>query len=134
MGIPDDPIIRAIEETGYPRWAQEMIEDFDEPEEEDELPEMYMAVLNAIGYGKQKAVTRRQLAEKTGLEDRAVRKAIQTLRRTYIILNDQDGKGYYRSYDPQQIRRAYRTERARAISILYRLEPMRALLRGGGLL
>ena len=30
MLIPDDPIIRSIERTGYPPWME------DEPEEEDE--------------------------------------------------------------------------------------------------
>lgn len=131
--LRDDPEIRWTLETGYPSWAQEMIEDFgEEPEEGAEMPEMLQFILAEIPFGKDKAVTRRRLCLATGLSDRQVRKAIEELRRTYVILNDQNGEGYYRSYDLGDIERNYRQERARALAVLYRLRPMRELLRGGG--
>ena len=133
--IPDDPIIRCMEDTGFPPWAQEILEDFDDaPVEEDDLPGWVRGVLPLIPFGKANAVRREKLAEQTGLCDRTIREAIEALRRTYIILNDQDGAGYYRSYDPEDIMRSYRQERTRALAILYRLKPMRVLLRGAGLL
>lgn len=36
-GIPDDPMIREIERTGYPAWCQDDEDEEDEPDE-DELP------------------------------------------------------------------------------------------------
>ena len=68
------------------------------------------------------------------MSDRQVRKAIEELRREFIILNDQDGKGYYLSTDTNEIRKAYRQEMSRARSIMYRLKPIRSHLRYRGLL
>lgn len=36
MLIPDDPIIRCMERTGYPPWMQDEEEEDDVPEEEEE--------------------------------------------------------------------------------------------------
>lgn len=126
------PEIDWIERTGLPSWCQEVLEDFDEPEEQDEMPPMVLKVLSLIPFGKKRAITRTGLRYRTGLGDRQVRKAIEYLRGTYIIINDGDGEGYYRSYDLDDIERSYRQERARALSILRRLKVMRTLLKGGG--
>ena len=119
------------ERTGFPSWCQEVLGDFPE-EEESRMSDRAEIVLDAIPYGKDRAVTREYLAARTGLPDRLVRKAIEEARRSHIILNDQDGKGYYRSYDLDDIDRFYRQERARALAVLARMRPMRVLLRGGG--
>ena len=125
------PEITWCERTGFPSWCQEVLGDFPE-EEESPLSDREEIVLDAIPFGKDRAVTREYLAAKTGLPDRQVRKAIEEIRRNHIILNDQDGKGYYRSYDLDDIERFYRQERARALAVLYRMKPMLVLLRGGG--
>lgn len=125
------PEITWAERTGFPSWCQEVLGDFPE-EEESPLSDREEIVLDAIPFGKENAVTREHLAARTGLPDRQVRKAIEEIRRNHIVLNDQDGKGYYRSYDLDDIERFYRQERARALAVLYRMKPMRILLRGGG--
>ena len=125
------PEITWCERTGFPSWCQEVLGDFPE-EEESPLSDREEIVLDAIPFGKDRAVTREYLTAKTGLPDRQVRKAIEEIRRSHIILNDQDGKGYYRSWDLDDIERFYRQERARALAVLYRMRPMRILLRGGG--
>lgn len=125
------PEITWAERTGFPSWCQEVLGDFPE-EEESPLSDREEIVLDAIPFGKENAVTREYLTARTGLPDRQVRKAIEEIRRNHIILNDQDGKGYYRSYDLDDIERFYRQERARALAVLYRMRPMRILLRGGG--
>ena len=125
------PEITWCERTGFPSWCQEVLGDFPE-EEESPLSDREEIVLDAIPFGKDRAVTREYLTAKTGLPDRQVRKAIEEIRRSHIILNDQDGKGYYRSWDMDDIERFYRQERARALAVLYRMRPMRILLRGGG--
>lgn len=130
--LRDHQEITWAERTGFPSWCQEVLGEFEEPEEGADLPEMQQFILAEIPFGKDKAVTRRRLCLATGLSDRQVRKAIEELRRTYVILNDQNGEGYYRSYDLADIERNYRQERARALAVLYRLRPMRELLRGGG--
>ena len=125
------PEITWCERTGFPSWCQGVLGDFPE-EEESPLSDREEIVLDAIPFGKENAVTREYLTAKTGLPDRQVRKAIEEIRRNHIVLNDQDGKGYYRSYDLDDIERFYRQERARALAVLYRMKPMRILLRGGG--
>lgn len=77
------------------------------------------SIVEVIGVGKENAVTRANLAAKLGMPDRAVRKMIAEARdQGAVILNAQDGKGYYLSEDPVDIRRQYNTNRARAMSIL----------------
>ena len=111
-------------------WVQEILDEFDKPEEE--LSPIHQNVLDNIGYGY--TITREELCDITGLSDRQVRKIIEDLRREYVILNDQNGWGYYKSHNALKILKYYRQELARAMSILRRLKPMRALLKGAGLL
>ena len=53
------------------------------------------AVYNAIGVGRENAISRRELCRATGLPDRAVRKAIEILRYDRPILTADNGLGYY---------------------------------------
>ena len=63
-----------------------------------------MNILDYIPYGKQNAVSRQELVTRTGMSDRAVRKAIQALREDgEIILSSSHGKGYWRSDDASEI-------------------------------
>ena len=132
-----DPEITWMERTGFPSWAQEVLGEFEDDEEEEEgawISDRAAKVLAAIPFGKDKAIDRFALAEKVGLPDRQARKCIEELRgHSYIILNDQDGKGYYRSYDADDIYRAFRQERSRALAILRRMKEMRRVLKGAGL-
>lgn len=128
-----DPEITWAERTGFPSWAQEVLGEFDEDEDLPRMSDRNEMVLDSIPFGKDQAITRDALAAKVGLSDRVLRKAIEEIRRTHIILNDQDGKGYYRSYDLNEIYRAYRQERSRALAIMYRMKHMRTLLKGAGL-
>ncbi len=89
-------------------------------------------VFNMLGYGKEYATTGQQIADVTGLSVREVRAVIEQLRREYIIINDQDGTGYYLSNQPQEAQRYYHQEYSRAISILRRLKPVREFLKANG--
>ena len=126
--IRDDFIIRSMEETGLPPWQQTMPEVADDEAEEEDFPLLYYAVLGMIPRGKQNAIRRAKLAAKAGLNDRTVRKIIEKLRRYYIICNDQDGRGYYRPGDQDDVRRYYDQEYARALAILRHLKAARGLL------
>lgn len=130
----EDPEIGWIQRTGFPSWCQEILAEFDddEPEESEDLLPMYKLILDNIGYGY--TITRAELSELTGLSDRRVREIIEDLRREFVILNDQNGAGYYRTHNPIKILKYYRQELARALSILRRLKPMRILLKGAGLI
>ena len=78
-----------------------------------------MDILDYIGFGKAKAVTRDQLCAYTGLSDRAVRKLIEIERNNgAIIINDGDGDGYYQSDKLEDMLVQYRTNNSRAKSIL----------------
>ena len=78
-----------------------------------------MSILDYIGFGKANAVTRDQLCAWTGLSDRAIRKLIEIARNQgAVIINNQDGEGYYQSDDLQDLLAQYRTNHSRAMSIL----------------
>lgn len=52
-------------------------------------------ILDYIPTGHDNAVTRRELTDQTGIKDRAIRDMIHYARRKIVILNLQDGKGYF---------------------------------------
>jgi biotin operon repressor len=87
-----------------------------------------MNLLDYIPTGKDNAVTRPQLCKLTGMSDRKVREQISQLRRDHVIINDQSGKGYYRSNDRAEIERYVRQETARLKSIGWSLKAARKAL------
>ena len=83
-------------------------------------------ILRYLGIGSDNAKTREQLCRLTGMSDRAVRSEIEKLRNDgVIIINRQDGKGYYISEDPVEMERQYKQNYARAMSILKQQKHLR---------
>lgn len=78
-----------------------------------------------IPYEKENAISRKRLSEITGLNDSAMRKEIARARRNTVILNLQDGRGYYRTTNKEEIKRFIKQEEHRAKSIFYNLEGAR---------
>lgn len=90
-----------------------------------------MNILEFIPLGRENAVTRDYLVNVTGHIDRVVRREIEEERRRgTIILND--GTGYYRSNDLDDIYREYLRETARALSILETRKTIRKKLKEAG--
>jgi len=86
-------------------------------------------IIPLIPVGRSNAISRKMLCVKAGMSDRTVRSCIEEARRYgHIILNCQDGCGYYVSEDLDEIARYYHQEYARARSIFARLHVMRRLL------
>lgn len=54
-----------------------------------------LIVYNTLGIGKENAVSRRQIVESTGYQDRLIRECIERLREEEPILSATDGSGYY---------------------------------------
>lgn len=88
-----------------------------------------MNICDFLRTGKENAITRNELVTLLGLPDRTVRKLIQEARdRGEVILNAQDGAGYYMSNDVGELERQYRTNRNRALSILRQQKHIRRAL------
>lgn len=84
---------------------------------------------------RENAVTRVHLREVTGLPDRKVREEIEQARRKgAIIINAQDGAGYYQSEDIKDIAKQYRQNERRALSILAQQKHLRKRLKAAGVL
>lgn len=99
----------------------------------NELSEASERIAQAIPFGQQNAVTRKRLANQLGLSDRQMRLHIQQARdEGVIILNLQDGRGYYQSADVSEMTAQYWQDKARALSILKRLKAMRKILNEAG--
>ena len=78
-----------------------------------------MEIADILSAGKENAVTRERLCVILNQPDRTVRRLIQEARdRGVLIMNDQDGAGYYLSEDLSDLKRQYNRGRARAMSIL----------------
>ena len=90
-----------------------------------------MDIVDYIPFGRENAVTRTQLRIMTGLNDRKIRDKISETRRDTVILNMQDGKGYFRPL-PEEINyvKAHeRQESARIMSQIEGLEVERRMIR-----
>lgn len=93
----------------------------------------YVMLKNAIPYGRRNAITRDALAAKLGMSDRAMRKAIEEARGDgLLILCEQNGRGYYQSDDPAEMRCQYQQDTNRALAILKRRKPLRDALIAAG--
>ena len=89
-----------------------------------------MDIMTFIAKGKENAISRQELCVLLALPDRTVRKLIQEARdRGELILNDQSGAGYYTSDDEGELKRQYRSNRTRAMSILRQQRHIRRRLR-----
>lgn len=64
----------------------------------------------------------------TGFTDREVRRLIADARRDTVIINHQDGKGYYKTSNKAEIERYIKQESKRARTIFYRLKGARKAL------
>ena len=94
-----------------------------------------MELLKQIGTGKENAVTLMQLQWRTGEKDRAIRKEIARLREAgNLIINDQDGKGYYIATELGEVARQYRQDTNRFLAIAKRIKAERTVLRDAGYL
>ena len=96
---------------------------------------MTTTMMKYLGVGKENATNREALSMYLGITDRQVRRLIQIARDDgALILNAQDGKGYYLAdaSDLDDIERQYRQDTARAMSILKRRKAMRRLLKEAG--
>ena len=85
-----------------------------------------MSLMDYIGEGKDHAIKRSDLVKAIGLPDRAVRQMIEDARtQGEIIINDGSGRGYYTSQDLNDLRKQYRMNHSRAMSILVQQKHLR---------
>ena len=88
-----------------------------------------MLLKQIIPAGRENAISRQSVAAALGMSDRQTRKAIELARAEgLLIINEQDGRGYYRSEDVKELLRQYRQDTARAMTILTRRKALRDTL------
>ena len=88
-------------------------------------------IVNYIPIGRDNAISRQELCIKTGLSDRKVRNMIKMARRNIVILNIQDGSGYFLpgAEDTALVRKYLKQEEHRAKSIFWALKSARKYLK-----
>lgn len=86
-----------------------------------------------IPFGREAAISRKDLAEALAVSDRKARAAVENARLDgLIIVNAQNGRGYFQTTDPDEMLRQYRQDTARALSIFRRRKPLREALIAAG--
>ena len=96
-----------------------------------------MNIINYIPKGYENAISRKELCEKTGLQDRVVRALIEEARRETIIISNNDGTGYWiypdhpTEKEKNLLNRFVKQQENRAKSIFYALYPARQMMKGG---
>lgn len=89
-----------------------------------------MNIVDFIGTGRENAVTRGELVAILNLPDRTIRRLIQEARdRGEIIINAQDGAGYYMSDDVGEMKRQLALNKSRALSVLRQQKYLRRKIR-----
>jgi len=74
---------------------------------------------NYIPFGKSNAISRTSLCSVVGLSDRIIRSRIEEARRRgIIIINTQNGRGYFRTRNLDDIKCQYLLNKSRANAIL----------------
>ena len=86
-------------------------------------------ILQFIPIGKENAITRRELVDRTGLPDRTVRELISQARRKHPIANFQDGTGYYLPTEKSEVIEFLNQETHRARSIFWSIKGCRDWLK-----
>lgn len=91
---------------------------------------MDIDIVKYIPYGKENAISRNSLALKIGCSDRTMRDLINGARKREVIINVQDGNGYYRptKEDIEEVERFKKQEENRAKDIFRGLQPVRKFL------
>ena len=98
-----------------------------------EVPPNIRLVVDMIPVGKKNAITREKLARLLGTNDRTARELVRKAREYgYIIINEQDGRGYYRTDDLDMMERQYKQDTRRALSVLSRRKTLRQILKAAG--
>lgn len=77
-----------------------------------------MNILEFIPYGRENAIKRRNLRELLGVTDRDMRRLLAEARKEAVILNLQDGQGYYRPTNREELYSYILQEKARAEKII----------------
>ena len=95
--------------------------------------EIVTQVVNMIPHGKDHAISLNSLAAGLNMNERDVRRAIESARANgIVILNDYNGRGYYRSDDIDEIDAAYWREKRRMKHMYQATLPMRKILKAAG--
>lgn len=90
-------------------------------------------LMSVLHHGQDNATSRSALASTMNMSDRNIRKLIETARdEGCLILNCQDGRGYYLPDSIADIEKQYRQDTNRAMSILKRRKHMRKILKENG--
>ena len=92
-------------------------------------------IVNYIPYGRENAISRKDLAAAAGTNDREARRQIQKAREDgFLIMNRQDGGGYYLAteHDLDDLQRQFLQDTSRAMAILKRRKEIRRILKAAG--
>lgn len=95
------------------------VEAFFVPAPAVEYSESTKMLASVLGRGAENAVSREQLSILTGMKDRKMREKIEKARQEGLcIANEQNGAGYYIPITEAEIRRQWKINQNRAISVL----------------
>lgn len=96
-----------------------------------------MCCIEDIPIGAENAITRQELARKWHVDDRSARRYIEKLRAQdngdrFVIVSHSNGRGYYRTDDPESIRHFFNETMNRACNTFKPLKKVRRILKGVG--
>lgn len=93
---------------------------------------MEVDIVKLIPHGRENAISRDKLSAEVGCSDRTMRDLINQARKRVVIINIQNGNGYYRptNEDVSEVEKFRKQEENRAKEIFRGLQPVRKFLNG----
>ena len=89
-------------------------------------------IADSIGTGEENATASKTLQQIAGICERDLRKIIERLRRSGVVIISASDGGYYKPETAAELKRFIHKEQARASSVLYTLKSAKQLLREWG--
>jgi biotin operon repressor len=94
--------------------------------------ESYRQILSCIGKGAKNSISLNRLIALTGFENRILRRHIEKLRRSGIVIVSGENGGYYFPESPDELLQYINRETKRARSLFYTLRAARQLYKTMG--
>ena len=126
-----DALCIILQATKTQLWGEEKTQEMQRKSAEQKA--IIELILRTIPFGRENAIKREDLARALQVNDRQARHYIGIARLNgVIIINDQDGGGYFQTDKLEDIVLEYKREKRRVLSIVERMRPLRRVLKDAG--
>lgn len=122
-----DALCIILQATKAQLWGEEKAEEMQRKSAEQKA--IVELISRTVPFGRENAIKREELARVLQVNDRQARHYIGIARLNgVIVINDQNGDGYFQTDKFEDVVQEYKREKRRVLSIVERMRPLRRVL------